>query len=411
MTRSPIAHLIARAAAALIALVLGMLALPAAAKNMFYVRDQLFDQSVTSVHLNAAWYLTLGAEGKARLTGALGSQTGVYTDNGTETLVTLTKPLAYTTVSAPDEICGNEQHVIGIEVAQVLFRRVPGTNASKGKSQVVEIGRIDDPGNACKPPGSTPFGSLSDAGITMSHRSSAKRESMADVTAGLAIAGFSEAPWPSPSGPSASVLIEADIVTFESATALRFQRSGRLVDAAFNGDGWLVLNLPGFQRAFTRFSLNTATGAEVWFMADWRDGKPQAAVSVLMFKPLPGASFGTKAQTSRMWEIYLSAGTNNPFFFYLYGNYQGDRVSKDIAAATESRVPFNWRFDGADVFMSRMIGATLSERRWTPLGRVGKNMWVLEQEWRTLSGQAPYAFIPARVMYFIDRGAAAPPAP
>lgn len=399
---------VARLLAFLAASVLGSVALPASAKSMFYVMDH-YDPSGSVFYTSSAWYVVLKADGKARLSGAVGARTGTYTDNGAEILATLAQPLSYLSVSAPDADCGYEQHIISIEVQQVLFRRVAGTNASKGKSQVVELGRIFDSGNDCKPAGYMPFGSVLDPGITMSHRSSAKREPMTDVTAGLTIAGFSEVALPF--GYEPYFTGEADVVTFDAPATVRFQRSGHVVNASFNPDQWLVLDTPSPQIAYTRFSTNAGTGAETWFMAKWQDGKPQALISTLMFKPIPGASFGTKAQTSRMWEYYYTVGTDNLNFFYMYGNYAGDRVSKDLVAATESRSPFTWRYDMADVFMSRMVGTTLSERRWAPLGRVGKNMWVMEQEQRTPAGQVPYAFIPSRVVYFIDRGAATPPAP
>lgn len=398
----------ARLLRAVAACMLAVLALPAAAKSMFYVSDPPFPTG-SAYYTTTAWYVVLNGEGKARLTGWMGSQTGVYTDNGSETLVTLGKPLVRTTFSAPDPDCGYEQHAIGVEVRQVLFRRAPGTNAAKGKSQVVEIGQINDPGNACRPAMSTTFGSLGEAGITMLHRSSAKREPMSDLVAGLTIAGFSEVPAAPPEG--SYPFFETDVVTLEAPTTLRFHRSGHVLGAALSGDQWLVLDLPGSQRAYTRFSIDAATGAELWFAAEWRDGKPQKVFNTYLFKPMAGASLGTKAQTSRMWESFLAAGTNTPFFFYVYRNDQGDRVSKDVAAGTETRTPFAWTYDGADLFMTRMIGTTLSERRWTPLGRVGKYQWVMEQEQRTLPGQAPYAFIPPRVIGYIDRGAAVPPPP
>jgi hypothetical protein len=379
-------------------------ALPAAAKTMIYVPE--------SYGFTGAWYVALNAtDGKARLVGDVGAKAGTYTDNGIEILVSLSKPLSYEALTGPGKLdCNGQQYLRRTDIKQVLFRRVDGTGVNKGKSRVVEIGEVVDIGG-CTPGAKTPFGSVSDEGFPMLHRSTASREPMTDVVAGFTIAGMREPLRPDPySNPYAS--LAADVVNLESATAVRFKDSNSLVNAALTSDQWLVLDLPGFQRGYTRFSVNTGNGIETWLEAEWKDGKPQTVTNLMMTKPLPGASFGTKAATSRMWESFVGLGTNNPFLFYLYRDFTGDRVQKDIAAATETRTPIAWHYEDLEVVSSRTTaGGKLIERAWVPLGRTGKYMSVMELEVHTPPGGLPYVYIPPRVVFYVDRGAAYPPAP
>ena len=113
-----------------------------------------------------------------------------------------------------------------------------------------------------------------------------------------------------------------------------------------------------------------------------------------------------------MWESMIGLGTNNPFFFHLYGNWTGETVSKDIAAASEFRGPLTWLFDFGDIVTKRGVGSgglTLAERRWLPLSRTGKYITVMEQELRTPQGGATFVYIPWRVIFYLDRGKATPP--
>jgi len=383
--------------AVLLGFALAVAALPAAAKTMFYVPDGGYSQSGT-------WYAVLHSDGSSRLVTELGAKSGTYTDNGIEILVNLNKPLSYEYYSDGSD-CNHTQYLQRKDIKQVLFRRVDGTNVNKGKSRVVEIGKIVNL-DGCKAGQKTPFGNVADEGEPALHRSADKRDPMTDVVAGLKIAGFREAPKTDP------LYYAEDVVSFDTDSSLHFQSNGHVVNANMTTDLWLVLQLPTFQRGYTRFSADTSNGVETWIEADFKDGKPQTVTSLWMTKPLPGASFGTKAATSRMWEDARWVDTNEPFFFYLYRDFTGDRVQKDISAGDEFRTAITWRYQGLDVVTSRTVGAgTLSERRWTPLGRTGKYMSVMEQEVRTPSGGASYLFIPPRVTFFIDRGAAYPPAP
>lgn len=393
----PLTRWMWRAAMSLLTVGLAAMTLPAAAKNMFYVAD--------GYGSSYAWYLVLNeADKKARLVGGLGSQAGTYTDNGTEILVTLNKP--FSSLLTGGLVCNQDQPTVRHDVEQVLFRRVDSTGVNSGKSQVVEIGK-DTILDTCKAGEVIPFGSLSDEGTPMLHRSAAKRAAMIDVVAGLTLAGLrEEVDSADPSG-----RLQADIATLDSDTTVHFQRTGHVVNTTLTTDQWLVLQLPGGERGYTRVIVNASTGLESWIEADFKDGKPQKATGVLMVKPIPGASFGSKAEASRMWETTLFVGTNNPLYFYLYGNYNGEKISKDIAAADEYRQPITWRFDGGDIVQTRISSTNIYERRWTPLARTGKYVAVMESETKTPSVGAPSSFIPLRVNSYVDRGKATPPTP
>ena len=400
MTPRLLARLARSLAAAIVVATLAAWAVPAAAKTMIYVPE--------SYGYTGSWYVVLKSDATARLVGEVGAKSGTYTDDGTEILVSLNKPLSYEFMSKFLD-CNGLQYTQRRDVKQVLFRRVDGSNVNKGKSRVVEIGEIVDV-TGCTPGAKTAFGSVSDEGFPMLHLTTAKREPMTDAVAGLTIAGFREPPRPDPYY-NPYVSLEADVVTFDTDTTVHFQRSGHVVNATLTSDQWLVLDMPTFQRGYTRVSINTSNGIETWLEATFKDGKPQTVTNVMMSKPLVGASFGTKAATSRMWESGLFVGSTHPFFFYLFRDFTGDRVETDLVAATEFHIPITWRYEGLDVVTSRTSNGTLIERRWTPVGRTGKNMALMEQEIRTPSGGSPYVYIPARLTFYIDRGAAYPPVP
>jgi hypothetical protein len=230
---------------------------------------------------------------------------------------------------------------------------------------------------------------------------------MTDVVAGLTIAGFRE---PARTGPLVNP--PTDVAILEADATVRVIDSNSLVDAALSSDRRVVLQLAGFERACTRFSVNTGKGTEIRFEAEWKYGKPQSVTNVLLVKTAPGVSFGTKAAMSRMWESMIGFGTNHPVFACLHRDFTGERVFKDLAQTTESRRAITWRFEGTDVVMSRTnSGGMLIERRGMPLARTGKFMSVMEQEVHTPSGGSPYQYIPPRVVFHVDRSAACPPAP
>ena len=391
------------AAALLTGVLLSVLALPAAARTMFYVP--------VSFGQTGSWYVVFGSGGKARLVGQAGNRQGNYTDSGTEQVVTLGSALSYEYLSAPNDVdCNGKRYQKRYDLKQIIFRRGASVSANKGKSSVVEIGTIVHVGG-CTPGATEPVGSVSDPGYEMHHRATNSRTPMTDVVAGFTMAGFREGAAPDAYlNPYAQ--IAADGLTLDDATTARFTGTDTTVAASLDAEQWLVLQMPGFQRGYTRILLNSASGTETWMEAEFSGGKPQRVTNVLMVKPMPGATFGTKSEASRMWESMIGLGTNNPFFFHLYGNWTGETVSKDIAAASAFRVPLTWRFDGGDVVTSRGVGSngsTLAERRWLPLARTGKYIVVMEQEVRTPPASAAFVYIPWRVIFYLDRGKATPP--
>lgn len=227
-----------RLAAAGLVLVGAALATPVPAKTMICVPE--------SHGAIGAGYVVLNSDGKARLVGNAGAKNGTFTDNGTEVLVTLKQPLSYQALTGPDPLdCNAQQYLRRYDIQKVLFRRVDGTNVNKGKSRVVEMGTITDV-SGCTPGLVTPYGSPADEEDAMLHRNAGNREPMTDVVGGLTLAGMREPPRPDPYTSPYGV-IDADVVTLESDTTVRFQRSGHVVTAAMTADRWLGLQMPGFQ--------------------------------------------------------------------------------------------------------------------------------------------------------------------
>jgi hypothetical protein len=219
------------------------------------------------------------------------------------------------------------------------------------------------------------------------------------------IAGPSDSPAPLNNFPA------ADVMTVQAGSA-RFATSGS-EPALASVDGWLVLGLSSGERGYTRFAVDRLTGGESWIGADWADGVPQRLIKVRMVKPEAGAGFGGVRQAARMWASILSAGTNNPFFFHLYRDGTGDRVTQDLVLGTETRQPVLWGFDGANVLTTRSLsdGSTI-RRTWVPLRNSGTQRFVMEDEVRIpVGGGSPQPGINRRVNVYIDTGPATPPAP
>jgi len=386
----------------LLAWALATCALPVAAKTMYYVP--------TASGQTGAWVVSFGDSDKVRVVGQVGNRQGTYTDSGTEQVVTLNKALSYEYLSAPGDVdCHGQRYQKRYDLQQLVFRRDANVSSKKGKSSIVEIGVIVHVGG-CTPGTVEPSGSPSDPGYPVQHFAENKRAPMADVAAGFTIAGFREGPAPDPYlNPFAQ--IAADRLTLDNATTARFLGSGTTVAASLNAEQWLVLAMPGFERGYTRIVLNSASGTETWMEAEFQDGKAQRVTNVMMVKPVPGASFGTKSEAARIWESFVGIGTNTPFFFTLYGNWTGETISKNIAANTESRVPLTWGFDGSDIVTSRTLGggSVVATRRWQPLSRTGKYVVVMEEEVRKPSASPSFVYIPARVVFYVDRGKATPP--
>ena len=102
---------------------------------------------------------------------------------------------------------------------------------------------------------------------------------------------------------------------------------------------------------------------------------------------------------------------NNPsVFIYLYQGGTGERVSKDLATGTESRVPITWVFYGKDIVQTRFSGTVRRDRAWVPLRNIGGNIrFVMESETATLSDGTIQPIILPRVNFYVDTGKAVAP--
>jgi hypothetical protein len=228
-----------------------------------------------------------------------------------------------------------------------------------------------------------------------------------DLLPGVQLAGFSDQPWL----PDGDPALAADVVSFYAGNQLVFASSGRVVPAAFNADRWLVLNLGGSERAYTRLAVDLATSTEVWLRADWVGGQIQRVMADAVVKLVGPVGFGTEAQAARVWESSLFAETQQPFFIHLYTGGTGERVFKDLDTGTESRTPLNWGFAGVNLVQTRAFADIgRRERTWVPLRNRGASIrFVMESEVLHFDdGQPSQVIIQPRVNHYIDRGAAIP---
>lgn len=332
---------------------------------------------------------------RARVASILGAQVGDVADDGTQKVITLDSPLSTTFTNYDD--CSEEIQQRQ-DVNQVVVRDLTG-----GVSQLVDVGTITNIGG-CQDGLVTPFGSLTDEGISLKRLAMTARPPVTDLVPGTQIAGFSEdVKLPG------ELDVAQDVVTMQTGN-VQFQASGHVVPAAFDSNQWLVLNLPSGQRAYTRLVVDAKTGGETWLMADWSAGKPQRVEEVMVVKPSAGAGFGTVLQASRMWNSGLFIESRTPFYFYLYKNGTGERVLKDLDLGTESRTPIpSWGFDGLNLVQQRPFGPGTRDRTWVPLSNVGKFHWVMESETAD-DGSGAIVLIKPRVNYYLDTGKAVPPA-
>ncbi len=376
-----------------VAIGLAAAALPAGAKTITYVPD--------GFGVYGAYVVEWKPASRARAVDWRGARTGTFTDDGVQRLVTLEAPFTYESTSV-DVGCDGNQYLQRFETHQIVFRQAEGTQ-THGKTSVVEIGVIVDI-DGCTPGKVVPFGSPGDVGSAWLNRGYGARVPMTDVLAGFSIAGFFETSLPAGAFGSAP----ADIVTLDTATQLRFHATGTVVEAALNSEQWLVLHLPGLQLGYTRLSIDGTNTAETWLVGEFVGGKLQTVRETMMVKPVAGTSFGTLGQTARMWESWVGRGTDYPFFIYLYRNFSGDRVSKDLTDGSEFRTPIGWSYQGTNIVQTRTFGDRTYERTWVPLANKGNYRVVMEQEWSIPLVGTPTLRIAPRVNYYRNTGPATP---
>ena len=338
---------------------------------------------------------------RARVMDPVGSYRGDLSDDGSQRVVSFDSPPSSTVTLFPDS-CGNP-YTATRQVNQLVFRQVSGSPRA-ASSAIVEIG-TETALDGCDAGTVLPFGSLTDAGFPVAHRAMNNRAPMTDVVDGVQLAGLVEAP----SDPLVPFPAQ-DIASLLPGQQLRFEGTGTVVPGVLNADGWLVLSMPGFTRAYTRLVVDGATGAETWLESAWVNGKPATARELLLTKPLAGAGFGNTKAAAHVWESGLFLGANNPFFFWLYRDFTGERVSQTLSPPTETRQPITWAFDGLNIATTRTpADGTVRVRTWKPIANVGKNRWIMESETIRFPDGSVVDLILPRVNFYVDRGVATRP--
>jgi len=328
----------------------------------------------------------------------VGMGDGAYVDNAAgQRVLTFDAPIVHDVTSVD---CNGELFTQHVALAQLSFQETSGTTR-RGSTQVIELGTTTDVGG-CTPGLVTPYGSLSDAGVTTDQLLMTARPAITDLVPGARIAGFSETVIASSLD---AYLLNADVATV-TATGLAFDATGDAI-ATTTTDGWIVENLAGGARAYTRLSVDTRTGQEVWMVGPWNGSAPTSVWRTLMVRPTTGAGFGGLARASHQWESGLFLGTRTPFYIDLYKDGTGLRRSLDLDAGTESDQAITWHFSGSNIVQDRGAGASQRERTWVPVANYGTRRWVLETEVFTSSGQVVIA---PRVNFYVDEGAVAPAA-
>lgn len=378
-----------RVAAAVAAAGLIGLSVPAVAKETAYY---LAEFGWSDAHL-----IDWRSRGMARVANSVGAQEGVVTGDAVQRVITLNSPISQT-YDATDSC------ELPIQVRQDLNQVVVREGGKT--AQLVSIGTRTNLGG-CEDGLVVPFGSLTDAGETYAQIAMSKRPSQADLVPGTRIAGFSE-----DTTTPGDVFPAQDVAVIQAGSVL-FQSSGNTVPLSTTSDGWLMLGLPAEQRGYTRLSVDPKNGGENWLRAVWSGGQVQRVYEALLVKPVAGASFGSAKQASRVWQSGLFLNTRTPFYIQLYQDGNGERVSKNLDAGTETRTPITWLFSGNDIVQTRTLGGGYfrGDRTWKPLVDVGTyDEWVMESETLTDPNGVVTSFIKPRVNYYVDTGKAVPPA-
>lgn len=339
---------------------------------------------------------------RVRVVTTAGARAGTVSRSGTQAVITLESPISTVQASAGFNSC-DEQSTQRKDVSQLVVRDLSGT-AKRGVSQIVELGTLTDL-DSCDAGKVVPFGSASDAGVTLKRIAMAERPSVRDLTPGTTLAGFTELEWPL----GFDFDLGADVVTLYAGGQALFARSGHVVPANFNADRWLVLDLPQGQRAYTRLEVDDETGAESWLRAEWSGGLPQRVLAELVVKPTQTASFGTERQTAREWQSGLFIQMPDKVLWRFYPGGSGERV--DISDGSEVHNPLTWSFVGKKVLIRRTQGAGTihRERTWAPLRNADKVRFVIENENTIRADGTTSVFIPPRVNFYIDGGRAIAP--
>lgn len=344
---------------------------------------------------------------KADIVDAQGRMSGTYTDDGSRRVVTLTSPRVFDFPGEHFDSCGQPATTRSTET-RFAFLRQSGTERSGTTAISADASRVVLDG--CDAGLVLSSSSIDDITEAQSHLRMTSRPSMSDTVAGARWAGFSETPRTDLQSQVFS--LETDVTLLQAGGLMQFTRTGTAVPAAVNSQGWLMLTFASFNRGYTRLKVDTSTGAETWLMADFVADKPAWTQEILVTRSLAGGTFGTLTQAARQWNSGLFVDTNNPFTINLYKDGTGERISKDLAAGTETRSPIeSWVFDGPNIVQTRRPSSTAPfsfVRTWEPIGNQGKIRWILEREIRRMNDGTEYPLIAPRVNFYIDNGRATP---
>jgi hypothetical protein len=320
---------------------------------------------------------------------------GSYIDDGTQRVVTFDGAgMPPYLVETTD--CNGDPMQQSVEITQTVFRPTTGT-LHKGTSATVDIGYTTDIGG-CTPGKQTPFGTLDDAGTPMNNLDMDRRASMADLVPGAQLAGPTEEPM----GQGPIFLLAGDITTIGKRT-IAFQRTGHQFPTT-RVDGWLVIELDGYSRAYTRVTQDPKTGVETWLVSDWVDGAPVDVERVALIVVTSPAGFGGLSKAAHVWNEGLFMNSPQPLAYYLYRDLSGLRVfDGDIANGQ----PVTWSQPDGNLQIIRPLDDIDYEvRTWQPLANRGKYHFVMESE--DLYDETGYvgSTVPARVNWYVDEGKA-----
>lgn len=349
----------------------------------------------------SAWLINWqGDTSRARVVTPEGAQSGSFVKSGSLRTVTFDHPLSLISWSSELDSC-NQQFSQRSDTTGITVRKLEGS-ASEGKSQIVTVGTLTNL-DGCDAGRVVPF---DDPAVTVTHLGMDARPAVADLVPGTQVAGFSEEWW----GPT-YVNRAADVVTLIGDGTARFATSGNVVPAAFDSNGWLVLNLGSFQRAYTRLAIDAATGGEIWLLAEGSSGNPTTVMAALVVKLGAPAGFVNRKASARMWQSGILKDTPYPFYFYLYPDGTGESVSKDPASGTESRSPISaWTLAGGKIVLTRRFGGgERDDRTWVPLvNHDDKTHFVMESRIDKHADGSTEVRIKPRINFYIDKGKAVP---
>ncbi len=365
----------------------------------------------TAAGVFEAYLIEWQPRGRAQLAANLGVRGGSVATSGLQRVITLDAPLTQVIGAAEPDACGefpDQQQ----DTRQFAVTQTSG-NDRRGSVAIVSLGTLTNL-TGCEAGRVTSFGALTDPGTPMNNQALSLRPAVSDLVPGVALAGPSEENRNVFNPPA------ADIVTLQAGGLGIFARTGHVLPVAFTADQWLVVTLQdGSQHGYARIAVDRRTGAETWLDAEWAAGAPLSVQQTLMVKPGAGAGagFGSLRQAARHWEAGLFIGSVSPFFIDLYRDGTGARILVDATTGGETRTPITWAFGAgspATIVQRRPLGggAFTGERTWTPLVTTGRvNHFVMEEEVFIDAAGNVSPLIRPRVNFYVDQGAATPPAP